>query len=117
MIATDWSGNTDFADASNSFPVAYKLTTVATNVGPYRAGEVWAEPDVEHAAWQMQQVVRDSPTAARRGAAARRRMQRDYSEGGVAEVVRARLDAIGGRNVIGVLRQDLTRSSMGIAGS
>ena len=30
VIATDWSGNTDFADASNSFPVAYELTTVAS---------------------------------------------------------------------------------------
>ena len=108
VIATDWSGNRDFADASNSFPVAYNLTTVATNVGPYRAGEVWAEPDVEHAAWQMQLVVRDSATAARRGAAARRRIAQDYSEGSVADVVRARMDAIGGRHVIDVLRQDLS---------
>ena len=108
VIATDWSGNTDFADASNSFPVAYELTTVVSNVGPYRAGEIWAEPDVDHAARLMQQVVSDPATAARRGAAARRRMQRDYSEDGVADIVRARLDVIGSRNLIGALRRDVS---------
>ena len=108
VIATDWSGNTDFADTSTSFPVAYELTSVAANVGPYRAGEVWAEPDVDHAAWLMQQVVRDRATASRRGAAARRRMLRDYSEDAVGEIVRARLDAISSRDGIATLRRELS---------
>ena len=116
VIATDWSGNTDFADASNSFPVAYELTTVAANIGPYRAGEIWAEPDIDHAAWLMRQVVSDPATAANRGAAARRRLQRDYSDEPVAEIVRARLDAIAGRSVIGTLRHDLSAVVKGYRG-
>jgi glycosyltransferase involved in cell wall biosynthesis len=107
VITTDWSGNTDFADISNSFPVAYELTTVASNVGPYRAGETWAEPDVEHAAWLMRQVVDDSSLAARRGQAARRRMRRDFSEEAVAALVRQRFDAIRSRNRLGVLRRTM----------
>jgi glycosyltransferase involved in cell wall biosynthesis len=107
VIATDWSGNTDFADASNSYPVAYQLTTVARNVGPYRAGETWAEPDVAHAAAMMRAVADDPVAAAQRGAAARRRIERDYSRQAVADIVRARLDVIGNRDLIGTLRREV----------
>ena len=108
VIATDWSGNTDFADSSNSFPVAYELTTLRRNVGPYMAGETWAEPDVDHAAWTMRQVVREPYVATRRGDAARRRMQRDYSEDAVAGLVRQRLDAIGARDRLKTLRRTMS---------
>jgi glycosyltransferase involved in cell wall biosynthesis len=108
VIATDWSGNTDFADASNSYPVAYELTAVTRNVGPYRAGETWAEPDVAHAAAMMRAVVGDPAAAARRGAAARRRIERDYSRRAIADLVRARLDVIGSRELLGALRREVT---------
>lgn len=108
VLATDWSGNTDFADASNSYPVAYALRAVARTVGPYRAGETWAEPDVEHAAALMREVVTDPVTAARRGAAARERMQREYSADAVAALVRSRLDVIGSRALLGTLRREVS---------
>ena len=57
VIATGWSGNTDFMDVSNAFPVGYRLVELEENVGPYHAGEVWAEPSVEHAAELMRFVV------------------------------------------------------------
>ena len=107
VIATDWSGNTDFADASNSYPVEYALTTIPVNVGPYRAGETWAEPDVGHAAELMREVIDDPATAARRGAAARCRIQRDYSEAAVSDLVKARLDVIGSRGRLGRLRTEV----------
>lgn len=108
VIATDWSGNTDFADASNSYPVGYSLATIPRNVGPYRAGETWAEPDVEHAAWIMRHVVDHPDEAQHRGAAARTRIQREYSEDAIAALVRARLDVIGSRQRLGVLRRELS---------
>ena len=64
VIATGWSGNTDFMDVSNAFPVGYRLVALEENVGPYHAGEVWAEPSVEHAAELMRFVV-DHPDEAR----------------------------------------------------
>lgn len=108
VIATDWSGNTDFADASNSFPVGYALTTVERNVGPYRAGETWAEPDVEHAAALMRRVAGAPQHAARRGAAAAWRMARDYSEAAIGALVRSRLDAIESRQRLGALRTEVS---------
>jgi glycosyltransferase involved in cell wall biosynthesis len=108
VIATDWSGNTDFADASNSFPVGYELTTVQQNVGPYSAGETWAEPDVDHAAALMQYVVRNRVDAVRRGENARARMQRDYSEDAIARLVQARLDVIASRERLVTLRREMS---------
>jgi hypothetical protein len=108
VIATDWSGNTDFADAGNSYPVGYELTSVGCNVGPYRQGETWAEPDIAHAAAQMRAVVDDPATAAYRGAAAQRRIERDYSASAIAGIVRARLDVIASRHLLGNLRREVT---------
>src|SRR5262249_27272136 len=66
-IATGWSGNTDFMDVSNGFPVSYRLVELDQTVGPYPAGEVWAEPSVEHAAELMRFVVDHPDEAHARG--------------------------------------------------
>jgi hypothetical protein len=94
VIATSWSGNMDFMDVSNSFPVRYDLVELQHNVGPYRAGEVWADPSVEHAAEQMRTVFDDREEAALRGRAARREIETNYSEAKVAELVGQRLSVI-----------------------
>jgi hypothetical protein len=107
VIATGWSGNTDFMDVSNAFPVGYRLVTLEENVGPYHAGEVWAEPSIEHAAEQMRFVV-DHPDEARaRGEAARATMQRDYSEERVAAVISQRLAVIGERHRFDEFKRDV----------
>jgi glycosyltransferase involved in cell wall biosynthesis len=94
VIATSWSGNMDFMDISNSFPVRYELVELQENVGPYRAGEVWADPSVEHAAEQMRLVFEDREAARVRGQAARREIETNYSKEKVAGIIRQRLDII-----------------------
>lgn len=63
VIATGYSGNMDFMDHNNSFLVRYKLTELQQNYGPYEKGNVWADPDLEHAAALMRQVYEDRATA------------------------------------------------------
>ena len=107
VIATGWSGNTDFMDVSNAFPVDYRLVTLQENVGPYHAGEVWAEPSVDHAADLMRRVV-DCPDEARaRGQAARETIRRDYSEERIAELIDQRLAIIGERHRLGEFKRDV----------
>jgi glycosyltransferase involved in cell wall biosynthesis len=107
VIATGWSGNTDFMDVSNSFPVGYRLVALKENVGPYQAGEVWAEPSVEHAAELMRFVV-DHPDEARAvGAAARETIRRDYSEERIAEMIGQRLAIIGERHRFDDFKRDV----------
>ena len=38
VIATGWSGNTDFMTPDNSFPVSYELVELTEDVGAYRPG-------------------------------------------------------------------------------
>ena len=98
VIATSWSGNMDFMDVSNSYPVRYELVELRRNVGPYRAGEVWADPSVEHAAELMRRVFEDREEARARGRAARREIEANYSEERVADLIQHRLEVITSRH-------------------
>ncbi len=60
VIATGWSGNLDFMNAGNSLLVDYTLVPVQPGQYPHGEGQSWAEPDIEHAAALMRQVV-DAP--------------------------------------------------------
>ena len=57
VIATNWSGNTDFCNTQNTFLVDYELVELKESYGPYKKGQTWAEPSVEHAALLMKKVM------------------------------------------------------------
>ena len=59
VVATGWSANMDFMNADNSMPVRYRLEPLAQDVGAYPAGPLWAEADIDHAAWCLIQLARD----------------------------------------------------------
>jgi glycosyltransferase involved in cell wall biosynthesis len=59
VIATAYSGNTDFTLEDNSCLVKYDLIKVGAKEYPFAQGQVWADPDVEHAAWYMRKLVDD----------------------------------------------------------
>ena len=107
VVATGWSGNTDFMTVANSFPVAYELVPLAGNVGPYQAGELWAEPSVEHAAELMRRVFEDRQLGVERGRAARRTIEAEFSAAAVGRLIRQRLDAIALRRRFGEFRAEV----------
>ena len=59
VIATGYSGNMDFMYEDNSCLVKYELIPVGKNEYPFAKGQVWADPDVDHAAWYMKRLVAD----------------------------------------------------------
>ena len=59
-IATGYSGNLAFMDEETSYLVPYSLTTLEEAVGPYPAGTVWADPDLQEAARHDARGVRRS---------------------------------------------------------
>jgi glycosyltransferase involved in cell wall biosynthesis len=67
VIATNYSGNTDFMTASNSYPVDYRIVPVGRDYGPYLRGMTWADPDLDQAMALMREVVDDRAGAAERG--------------------------------------------------
>ncbi len=94
VIATNWSGNTEFMTPQNSLPVNYTLVKIAHDIGVYRAGQTWAEADVAHAAQQMQSIVDDPALYQRIGQAARRTMLEQFSPEVIGKRILARLDYI-----------------------
>jgi hypothetical protein len=64
---------------------------------PFHREQVWAEPDINHAAWQMRRVVEDKPEVERRVAAARALISREHGIKAVAARQLARLRSIEGK--------------------
>ncbi len=91
VIATNWSGNTEFMNSQNSLPVNYRLVKIEKDVGVYEAGQMWADADIDHAAGLMQQVVADPALRERISSEARRTMQEEFSPAVIGQRIRARL--------------------------
>jgi glycosyltransferase involved in cell wall biosynthesis len=107
VIATGWSGNMDFMTVANSYPVRYEPVTLEESVGPYAAGEQWAEPSVEHAAALLRHVYVRREEAQACGAHARRDIETRFSEEAVAALIRSRLDVIAHRHDIAAFRREM----------
>lgn len=58
VIATGWSGNTDFMNASNAALVGYRLVPARDDRSVYRG--LWAEPDVAEAVIRLRDLA-DNP--------------------------------------------------------
>jgi glycosyltransferase involved in cell wall biosynthesis len=59
VIVTNYSGNTDYAKSDNSCLVDYSLVPVKKGQYLFHEGQVWADPDVKHAAWHMKKLADD----------------------------------------------------------
>ncbi len=89
VIATAYSGNLDFAGATNSFQVGYRMRgiTSADHVfneetkDVYQAGAMWADPDVDQAAKWMRLLSSDPSLRSTTGEAGRATIRDRYSRG------------------------------------
>ena len=90
VIATSYSGSTDFVRPGTGLAVRYKLVELEGSVGPYPPGAVWAEPDVDHAA-ELLRWVYDNPDSARElGRAGGDEIRSSYSTGAIGQVLEDR---------------------------
>jgi glycosyltransferase involved in cell wall biosynthesis len=94
VVATGYGGVTDFLDDETGFVVGHKLTALASPQGPYPAGAVWAEPDLEHAAALMLALAKDPQCAAPKVEAARRKVYSLYAPEAAGERFRRELARI-----------------------
>lgn len=95
VIATNYSGNTDYMTRENSLLVDYQLVSLAQEVGPYPAGSAWAEADVGQAAAYLRKLRADPALGRTIGARAASEVQAQYSSTRVAERMLSRLAAVG----------------------
>jgi glycosyltransferase involved in cell wall biosynthesis len=94
VVATGYSGNTDFMRPSNSFLVDYELVQIDRDHGPYRRGSVWANPDLEQAAKLLRLVVDDPEAARAKAALGRHDVLRELDPRVAGRVVLRRLSEI-----------------------
>lgn len=79
VISTDYSASTELVTPASGYPVDFRLVPLAETDYPFAKGQVWAEPDRDHAAWQLRRVVADASERARKVHAARSLLERNHS--------------------------------------
>jgi glycosyltransferase involved in cell wall biosynthesis len=79
VIATDYGATTELVTAETGFPVDYRLVPVAANAYPCAEGQIWAEPDIAHAAICMRQVISSPDDCRIRIRAARQHLNECYA--------------------------------------
>jgi glycosyltransferase involved in cell wall biosynthesis len=94
VIATAFSGNVDFMDQYNSFPVQHGMTEVGPDAEPYDPRWLWADPDIRQAATLMRWVYENPDEARKRGTRAREELLRRRSTSVTATFVKERLAEI-----------------------
>jgi len=92
VICTGYSGNMDFCSDGTAWLVDYRLVPVAPGDYIYaRDHHRWAEPDIGHAAQQMQAVRADPAARRRRAAAAWQNVRTNFSAEAIAIAYRKRI--------------------------
>ncbi len=94
VIATNYSGNTEFMNRKNSYPVDYKLIKIKKDHGPYKKGNVWADPNINQAAKLMKKVYNNPKKAKERGKIAKKYINNNLSPKSLSKKIVNRLNTI-----------------------
>ncbi len=92
VIATRYAANGEFVTRHTGYPVDYQLASVPGQAG---AGQIWAEPDVAHAAWFMRRLQQEPAAARPLIAQAQAHIRAHHSAPYVATLYQARLHTLG----------------------
>jgi glycosyltransferase involved in cell wall biosynthesis len=91
-ILTNWSGNRDYMTLHNSIGIDYELIPVGKQYGPYEPDQLWADPDLEQAAFWMKRLAQDSELANRIGRLGQETIKNEFSPEAVGKLIYQRLN-------------------------
>jgi glycosyltransferase involved in cell wall biosynthesis len=94
VIATGYSGNMTFMTNENSCVVDYEFVSLAPNDYPYSEDQVWASPNISHAAYYMKKLHEDDEYRNNIAAKGREYIQSEHSFAKVGELMRDRLQQL-----------------------
>ncbi|MFL0790629.1 MAG: glycosyltransferase family 4 protein [Prochlorococcus sp.] len=94
VIATGYSGNTDFMPAGSACLIPWSLQRIPQTRGDYVAGSFWAEPCCNAAAEAMRSLASDHQGSRRLGLRGREIVRERLAAERVAAVVRQRLGCL-----------------------
>ena len=95
VIATNYSGNTDFTRPDNSCLVHYKLIELKKGEYPYSKDQVWADPNLDQAASYMRRLVEDDTYRNTVAKAGRSYIKTNHNSEAVGKNYRSRLIELG----------------------
>jgi glycosyltransferase involved in cell wall biosynthesis len=98
VIATAYSANLDFMNDYVAFMVPGTDWRLPAQAGPYPAGSLWADPDLDVAARYMREAAADPGAAAAMGLRARRHIAETRTMGRLADFMVSRIDEIRAEN-------------------
>lgn len=94
VIATAYSGNTDFMTDDTAHLIPWKPITIGKGLAPYPEKATWADPDLDAAAQAMREVYDDPAAAAAMGARAQADLADRFSLEATGRHMRQRLEEI-----------------------
>ena len=94
VIGTAYSGNLDFMHPGNSCLVKHTMTPVPRDAYPFRMGQEWAEPDIDHAAEYMSRLVNDDVYRDEIAKAGQAYIRKEHSFSAVGLKIQDRINAI-----------------------
>jgi len=94
-IATGYSGNMDYMNKANSFPIGYRMRAVGADEYPYGAGQFWADPDIGEAAVVMTRLLIEPSLARTIGVRAKDYMIKHHSPEVIGKHYAERLKFLG----------------------
>ena len=95
VVMTKWSGNLDLMTADNSCGVDYQLIPLREDFGPYLPGQIWADPDLDQAAFYMQKLHSDALYYAQISEHARMDICNRFSPEVIGKMIKERLQQTG----------------------
>jgi glycosyltransferase involved in cell wall biosynthesis len=94
VVATGYSGNLDFMPPGSAELIPYTLTPIQRSEGDYRAGNLWAEPDLDAAARALRRLAAEPASAAALGERGRQAVLQLLAPERLAAVVQQRLGTL-----------------------
>lgn len=94
VISSDWSATAEFVKGHNGCPIRCKLFELEKSYGPYSRGQIWADPDVGHAAEMMKRLVTDSQYRKHIGYNAAKSIRAQFSPHYIGQLYEKRIKAI-----------------------
>jgi glycosyltransferase involved in cell wall biosynthesis len=95
VIATNWSGNTEFMNYENSYLLDYEGLEIIENMEiPFYRGQKWAKPSSKHLKKLMRKVFENPNEAKSVGKIARKNIVEDFSLREVAKIVAERIKKV-----------------------
>jgi glycosyltransferase involved in cell wall biosynthesis len=117
VIATNYSGSREFAREGTACVIDYRLVPVPEGSYPFSQQQVWAEPDIEHAAKLMRRLATDDAYRENIARSGQRFIIDNFNEAAIGARYAARLAELRSRISRAVSAQSLQETVIAPLGS